>query len=98
VEQVTAVSRVDVEKDARNDDGLELEKLLEEDEAVVQRLWQLLEVEPDVKRARRREVDVKAEFMESGKDMISFGFEVPLESDLLNRDSGRVQQRDGGQL
>ena len=49
---------------------------------VVERRRQLLEIQPDIERAVGWYCDVKMELMKARKDMVSFRFEMLLQSDL----------------
>lgn len=98
VEEVPAVGGVDVEEDARDDDRLLLEELLEERQTVVERRGEVLEVEPDVERRDGRHGDVQADLVEPLQDVVALGLEVPLERDLLCHDALGLEQRDRGEL
>jgi len=98
VEEVTTVRGVDVEEDARDDDRLFLEELLEEGQAVVERRGEFLEVEPDVERRVGGDGDGEADVLETLEHVVALGLEVLLESDLLLRDMLRVKEGDGREL
>lgn len=60
VEEITALGRIEIEEDTRDDDGLLLEAGLEEVETVVDLVGEVGEVEPEVEcTIRFREVSVR---------------------------------------
>lgn len=54
-------------------------------QTVVERRGELLEVKPDVERARRRDVDLEVEVLEAREDVVALALEVLLECDLRRR-------------
>ena len=67
-------------------------------ETVIQRRREVLEVEPDVERARRRDVDLEAEVLEALEHVVALRLEVLLQRDLLALDVLRVEEGNGGEL
>lgn len=98
VKQIPSVRRIDIKENTGYDDGLLLEELLEECQAIVYGGGQLLEIEPDVKGGLRRYVHVKVHLPQALEHMIAFHFEVPLECDLLYRNASGVKNWDGREL
>jgi hypothetical protein len=54
IEKIPAVRRIYIEEDAGDDNGLLFEKLFKERETVVDRVREILQVQPDVKRRNWR--------------------------------------------
>jgi len=98
VEKVAPVRWVDVEEDARDDDGLFLEKLFEERQTVVERLREVLEVEPDVEGRLGRDVDVEAKFMETLENVVALHLEVLLKSEPFYTDVLGIQEGNSREL
>lgn len=67
-------------------------------EAVVNRSWKFLEIEPDVERADGRDVALEAQLLEALKNVVALLLEVPLERKLLLLNVLGIQQGDSGQL
>lgn len=76
------MSRVYVEKDSRNDNGLVLKQLLEEYKTIVQGLRELLKIEPNVEGTVWGDIDVETKCVETGKNVVTFCFEMFLQSNL----------------
>ncbi|KAL7283653.1 LOW QUALITY PROTEIN: hypothetical protein ACG7TL_003089 [Trametes sanguinea] len=98
VEEIPAMSRVDVEEDAGNDDRLLLQELFEERQTVVERGGEMLEVEPDVERRDGRDLDLEPELLETLQHVVAFMLEVLLEGDLLLHHALGVKEGDCGEL
>ena len=56
-----------------------LQALLEEIQSIVDLLRQTPQIQPDIERRIRNEFDVKANFLQTAKDVITLVAEVPLE-------------------
>ena len=97
-EQIPAVCRVYVEKNAGDDNRLLFEKLLEERKATINRGREILQVQPNVKGCDRRYHDFEPDGLQALQDVITFHLEVLLECDSLLLNMLRVQKRDGRQL
>jgi len=108
VEQVPALGGVQVEEDARHDDGFLLEQGVEEGEAVAdvelrvgrQRGLERAQVEPDVEGAVGDVLValVEADVAQAAEDVVALGFEVRLERGHFVAHFGRVEHRDRGFL
>lgn len=98
VEQVPPVRRVDIEENAGNHNCLLLEQLLKECEAVVERGWQFLKVEPDVKCAGGGNIDVQAKVVKTLEDMVALHLEVLLQRHFSLLDVVRLNKFDSSQL
>jgi len=64
-EQISAVCRIYIEKDAGDDNRLLFEKFLEERKTIVDRVGEILQVEPYVKRCDRRNRDLKPDGLQA---------------------------------
>lgn len=51
-------------------------------QAIIQRRWKFLDVEPYVESARGRNIDIEIKFAESLKDIVPFCLEMSLEGNL----------------
>jgi hypothetical protein len=83
VEQIPAVCRIDVEKDAGDDNRFLFEKLLKERKTIIDRVREILQVQPNVKGCDRGYLDFEPDGFQALQDMITFHLEVLLESNPL---------------
>ncbi len=60
-------------------------------QAIIERGWQFLNTDPNVKSAGRREVDIETDFLETLEDVISLVLEVFLQRNLLQSTCPRDQ-------
>lgn len=98
VKQIPPLCGIEIEEDARHDNRLLLETRLEEVEAVVDLLRQLLEVQPEVEGAVRLEGVLEAHLLQPADDVVALVAEVPLQRGHLGLDALRLQHRDRGLL
>lgn len=97
-EQIPAVCRIYVEKDAGDDNGFLFEKLLKERKTAIDWVREILQVQPNVKGCDRRYLDFKPDVLQALQDVITFHLEVLLESKSLLLNMLRVQKWNGCQL
>lgn len=88
-----SLGRIDVEEQTRNADGLLLEQLFEECEAVVQGGWEGRKVKPNVERCAGRHLDGKTHGLEAREHVVALLAEVRLQRDLVLLHTCRVQER-----
>ena len=100
IEEVPPLRGVQVEEDARHDDDLLLEALLEEVQAVADAVRQAAEVEPDVEGAVGdvAVVEDEADGAQAAEDEVPLGAEVRLQGAHLAQDGAGFEHRDGGFL
>jgi hypothetical protein len=97
-EQIPAVCRIYVEKDAGDDNRFLFEKLLKECKPIVDWVREILQVYPNVKGCDGRYLDIEPDGFQALQDMITFHLKVLLESKPLILNMLRVQKWDGCQL
>lgn len=98
IKQIPAPGRVEVKEDAGHDNHLFVQTRLEEVEAVRDRPRQALEVEPQVERRVRHELDGEAHVAQALHDVVALGAEVVLEGDHFLLHERGVEHGDGGFL
>jgi len=97
VEEIPAVRRIYIEEDAGDDNCLLLEKLFEERETVVDRVREILQVQPDVERRSWRYRDFELiNGRQAFQYMITLRLEVLLEGNFLLVNVFWVQKWDSG--
>jgi len=67
-------------------------------QTIIQRRRQLLQIQPNIKRGSRGDVNIQTNIVQALEDVIAFGFEVFLQSDFLFGDVGWLYEVDGCKL
>ena len=98
VEQVPTPTRVEIEKDTRDNNDLLLETGLEEVEAIVNALGEVGQVEPEVESRVGHVGELEADFLETANDVVALGAEVHLQSAHFVTDTGRRKHLNGSFL
>ena len=98
VKEIAALGRIQVKEDARHDNDLLLETLLEEVQPVVDFLGQMAEVQPDVERRVRHMLHLEAEVLQAAQDVVTLGFEMGLQRFHLLEHVTGLEHGDGGFL
>jgi len=90
LEQIPAVCGIDVEENARDDNRFLFEKLFKERKTIIDRVREILQVQPNVKGRDRGYLDFEPNGFQALQDMITFRLEVLLESNPLVSNMLRV--------
>ncbi|SRR5712691_6832743 len=77
-EQIPAVCRIDVEKDAWDDNRFLFEKFLEERKTIINRVRKIFQVQPNVECCDRRYLDLQTHGLQALQDMIAFHLKMLL--------------------
>jgi hypothetical protein len=100
VEQVPPLTRVQIEEDAGNDNDLLAQARLEEVQAVIDRIRQPAQIQPQVERGVGDEalLDLEANLAQAADDEVALYLKVRLQRLHLVQHLGRVEHGDGGLL
>lgn len=77
-EQIPTVCRIDVEKDAWDDNRFLFEKLFKERETIVDGVRKIFQVQPDVEGCDRWYLDLEPNSLQALQNMITFHLEMLL--------------------
>jgi len=94
-EQIPAVCRIDVKKDAWDDNSFLFEKFFKERKAIINRFRKIFQVQPNVECCDRRYLDLQPHGLQALQDMITFHLEMLLEGNPFLLYMLRVQKWDG---
>lgn len=73
VEQVTSLTRVQIEEDTGNNDHALLETGLEKVQAIGDGMWEASQIKPKVERRVRNILDDETHFAEATDDIVALG-------------------------
>jgi hypothetical protein len=98
IKQISALTRVQVEEDARHHNDLLLQAGLEEVEAVIDAFRQRAKVQPDVEGRVGRVVELEAHVRQAAENVVALVAEVGLQGFHLVAHFGRLEHGDRGFL
>ena len=98
IEQIPPLGRIQIEENARYDNGFLFQTGLEEIQPVADALWQVTQIEPDVEGRVRNMSAEESDTLEPVDDIVSFALEMCLQGFHFFQDFVRLEHRDCGFL
>ena len=98
IEQISPLSRVQIEEDTRHNNNLLMQTCLEEVQPIINLIRQIRQIKPKVESAIRLERKLEAHTLKAVDDIVALLAEVALQSLHLFAHAVRLEHRDGGLL